>query len=275
MYQIENHMIQIKASGSFDELPLPEGMEPITYLNTDIPLFQIVKPKQVNNVDIYNPMGISVYANAVDVLKEIDTTFDAFDSEVRTGRRHILMAGEGFTMDANGDQHNVIDDNEEVLRMVGEGGSDGGIELHDFSPSFRISELKEALQFQLNLLSEKCGMGTNQYEFATKGVKTATEVISEDSDMYSTLKKHEKPLDMAIRGMIRAIGYLMGTDIKYEDIQIDFDDSIIEDKETERKNDQTDLANGTLRPEEYRSRWRNESLEEALKNLPQQADVLE
>ena len=93
--------------------------------------------------------------------------------------------------------------------------------------------------------------------------------------MYSTLKKHEKPLDMAIRGMIRAIGYLMGTDIKYEDIQIDFDDSIIEDKETERKNDQTDLANGTLRPEEYRSRWRNESLEEALKNLPQQADVLE
>lgn len=275
MYQIENHMIQIKASGSFDELPLPEGMEPITYLNTNIPLFQIVKPKQVNNVDIYNPMGISVYANAIDVLKEIDTTFDAFDSEVRTGRRHILMAGEGFTMDANGNQHNVIDDNEEVLRMVGEGGSDGGIELHDFSPSFRISELKEALQFLLNLLSEKCGMGTNQYEFATRGVKTATEVISEDSDMYSTLKKHEKPLDTAIRGMIRAIGYLMGTDIQYEDIQIDFDDSIIEDKETERRNDQTDLANGTLRPEEYRSRWRNESIEEALKNLPQQADVLE
>ena len=53
------------------------------------------------------------------------------------------------------------------------------------------------------------------------------------------------------------------------------DDSIIEDKTTERKQDQADLANGTLRPEEYRAKWRNETIEEAAKNLPQSADVME
>lgn len=275
MYQIKNHMVQITENDSFKEIELPDDMEPVTDLHQDIPLFQIVKPKQVNNVDIYNPMGISIYANAIDVLKEIDTTFDAFDIEIRTGRRKILMSGEGFTVDENGTQHNIIDDNEEVLKLVGEASADGGIELHDFSPAFRTGDLRETLQFQLNLLSEKCGMGTNQFEFTTKGLKTATEVISEDSDMYSTLKKHEKSLESAIKGMIRAIGSLLNTDIKLDAIQIDFDDSIIEDKDVERRNDQADLANGTLRPEEYRSKWRNESIEEALKNLLQQADVME
>lgn len=36
----------------------------------------------------------------------------------------------------------------------------------------------------------------------------------------------------------------------------------------------TDLANGTLRHEEYRAKWRNESIEEALANLPKEADVM-
>ena len=37
--------------------------------------------------------------------------------------------------------------------------------------------------------------------------------------------------------------------------------------------DKQDLANGTLRAEEYRARWRNETLEEALANLPKLANM--
>ena len=55
----------------------------------------------------------------------------------------------------------------------------------------------------------------------------------------------------------------------------DFKDSILNDEASEREEDRKDLANGTLRPEEYRSRWRNETIDEAKKNLPELSEVEE
>ena len=37
-------------------------------------------------------------------------------------------------------------------------------------------------------LSLKCGFGTDQYQFGATGAKTATEIISENSDMYRMIK---------------------------------------------------------------------------------------
>ena len=55
----------------------------------------------------------------------------------------------------------------------------------------------------------------------------------------------------------------------------DFKDSILTDEREERKQDQQDLANGTLRPDEYRSKWRGEDIETARENLPQTAQVID
>lgn len=278
-YIIENHILGLEGEG-YQEMPLPNGMEQIVNTGSDTPLFQIVKPNIVNNVDksLSIPMGISVYGNAIDILMGLDTAYDSLDVEIETGRRIIFLATSGFSVDENGNTHNAIGDQETVLRAIGEADEDGKAMIHDFSPALRTGEINLAIQQHLNLLSEKCGMGTNQFEFSTKGVKTATEVISEDSDMYSNLKKHEIILQEALENMIQAIAFLsgkLGKPMIVDDITIDFDDSIIEDKDTERKQDQADLANGTLRPEEYRSKWRNETIEEALRNLPQSADVME
>lgn len=270
-YVIVNRMIQVE-NGQFKELELPEDLDDMYETGSEIPLFQILKPNIVNNVDLENPMGISVYANAIDCLKEIDTTFNALNVEIDTGRRMVFLSQEMFMIDKDGNQRNVIGQNETILRWMG--GDNQSEYIKDFSPTFRTAELKETLQFQLNLLSEKTGMGTNQFEFTSGGVKTATEVISEDSDLYTTLKKHEIVLEKALKGLLMAISYLAGIKLELDEININFDDSIIEDKDTERKQDQTDLANGTYRPEEYRAKWRNEDLDTALKNLPAEADVM-
>ena len=184
----------------------------------------------------------------------------------------VFLSQEMFMIDKDGNQRNVIGQNETILRWMG--GDNQSEYIKDFSPALRTAELKETLQFQLNLLPEKTGMGTNQFEFTSGGVKTATEVISEDSDLYTTLKKHEIILEKALKGLLMAISYLAGIKLELDEININFDDSIIEDKATERKQDQTDLANGTYRPEEYRAKWRNEDLDTALKNLPAEADVM-
>lgn len=278
-YIIENHLIQADDT-ELKELTLPAGLLPVIQTGSDIPLFQVVTPNAVNNAydTLSLPMGASVYAGAMDVLQSIDNTFDSLDIEIETGRRVVFLKASGFYTDEQGHQHNVISDKETVLRSIGDGGENDEAMIHDFSPSLRTVEIKEALQLQLNLLSQKVGMGSNQFKFTDRGLKTATEVISEDSDLYQNLKKHEIVLRKALIDLVNAISFLsntVGSFIPIKEVVIDFDDSIIEDSEAERKQDQIDLGNGTLRPEEYRARWRGESIEQALANLPQQAEVME
>mgnify|MGYP006914989908 CR=1 FL=1 len=55
----------------------------------------------------------------------------------------------------------------------------------------RTESHSKAINDDLNYLSLKCGFGTERYRFDSGQAKTATEVISENSDMYRMLKKHE------------------------------------------------------------------------------------
>ena len=85
--------------------------------------------------------------------------------------------------------------------------------------------------------------------------------------------KHEIVIKDALIRMVNAIAFLSGAGD--QDVSIEFDDSIITDKESQRQQDRQDLAAGIMAPEEYRAKWYGESREEALKNLPQQAQIIE
>ena len=137
----------------------------------------------------------------------------------------------------------------------------------------------QAINDDLNYLSLKCGFGTERYRFDGAGAKTATEIISENSDMYRMLKKHETILEDVLKRLIRIIirlGIVTGNTLDQNtDIVIDFDDSIIEDKGAERQQDRQDVSMGVMRHEEYRAKWYGETVEQAKKNLPEQNQVME
>ena len=52
----------------------------------------------------------------------------------------------------------------------------------------------------------------NRFDKTGVPAKTATEIISEDDDLYQSVKRHEKPLERAIIGMVRALAELSGKD---------------------------------------------------------------
>ena len=137
--------------------------------------------------------------------------------------------------------------------------------------NLRTEEHSKAVDDNVKLVSFKCGFGTERYRFDKCTITTATEVISSNSDMYRTIKKHEIILNDVLIELMQII-IRLGNVLHYElneeaDINIDFDDSIIEDTEKERENDRKDISFGAFTVEEYRARWRNESIEEARKKV--------
>ena len=284
-YVIKNTVLRCD-SGSQEGTELPEKewkqLKPFKELAKEVRTgsseaqFVIDRLNITNNADENNPMGVAIFANAIDTLKKLDIEYDSYCNEFELGRKRIFVRPE---MLINADGTPAFDPDDSVFYALPEDDANGEGLLKEIDMSLRAEQHSKAINDDLNYLSLKCGFGTDRYQFGATGAKTATEIISENSDMYRMIKKHEILLEDALRQLIQIIirlGMILGNTLNPEcEITIDFDDSIIEDKETERSRDRQDVSMGVMSLAEYRAKWYGESEEDAAKNLPEQNQVME
>lgn len=227
-YYIENKYIDAE-SGKEEEVP--EGVEELVDTEYDRPLFQIIMPNICNNIDLDSPLGISVYANSISQLKGCDLIYDSYVNEFVLGRKRILVpiSQAKRQMQEDGVSSPVFDPNDTVYYMLPEDrNSTQGITEVDMT--IRAQEHELGIQRSLDILSLKTGMGTGRYQFDSSGVKTATEVISDKSDLYQNRQKNAIVIETALTGLADAVAFLDGRNSI--DATVDFDDSIIEDTST-------------------------------------------
>ena len=243
-YKIVNKMFE-----KSKEIPLPEGVSEVVYTNSKRPFFQIITPNIINNVDFKNPMGISVFANSIDILKGIDLIYDSYQNEFRLGKKRIIVpVGMAQMMSDSTGLTPVFDDNDTEFYAIK--ANDSLTEIKEINMTLRSQEHETALNRNLNLLSSKCGLGNARYEITKTGIKTATEVISEKSELYENLKKHQLVMEKAICNLVYAIAYLLGYDDDFE-VSINFDDSVIEDTSSISSRMLDEYKNGVIDDVEY------------------------
>ena len=212
----------------------------------------------VNNLDPASPMGLSVFANAVDQLRGADVAYDSYVNEFILGKKRIMLKPEA-TKDFDGAP--LFDADELAFYILPEDSGNESI-IKEIDMTLRTAEHHEGIQDMLNLLGLKCGFGEQHYRFERGSVLTATQVISENSVLYRNVRRHELILEDALRELI-GILLRMGNDhfglgMREEaEVTIDFDDSIIEDRSKEFERDCRMLELGVLGKEEFRKRWRN------------------
>lgn len=228
LYYIENKYIDRKES---KELDAPEGVLPLVSTGYDKPLFQVIMPNICNNIDLDSPLGISVYANSINQLKGCDLIYDSYVNEFVLGRKRILVpiSAAKIQMEKDGVSEPVFDASDTVYyQMPGDRQSD--LKLTEVDMSIRSQEHELGIQRSLDILSLKTGLGTGRYQFDSSGVKTATEVISDKSDLYQNRQKNAIVINTALVNMVAAVSFLdLGTEVT---ATVDFDDSIIEDTNT-------------------------------------------
>ena len=212
---------------------MPNVEEYKTY-DTDNPHFQVWKPVIANNFDTDSPMGLSVLANQIDKFKAIDIKYDSFNREFLTGKKRILIDRTAVKKKAVPDPEtgnvnyvSYFDVNDEVYVAI-DGMENQPVKDIDFK--LRYQEHIDSINAELNYLSSGSGLGQNYYSFDGQGVKTATEVVSENSDTYRTKLHHQIMVQSGLEGLVKAICEL--ENIPYTSVNIAFDDSIIEDENT-------------------------------------------
>ena len=267
-YKIHN----IVADGDTDDnLSYTEDDYYIFDTKSSIPWFAFLKPNIANNIDINSPLGISVFANQIDTLKEIDLIYDSYANEFMLGRKRIFVNTAQMTVDTHtGEQVDVFDSNDVVFYVLPQS-DDGSTMIQNDTQTLRVADHQSAIQNQLNLLSYGVGFGTQHYRFEGGSISTATQIISENSDMFRTIKKHEILIEDMLVAITKAIIYIANTftpnKIASDSIEIKFDDSIIEDKQGEMANDRLDVSMGVMSKAEYRAKWYGEDLKTAQRKI--------
>ena len=285
-YVIENTVVECTTGAGkeltkdeWSQLPVFSGLAERIETGSDKPQFVVDRLNIVNNADDddSNPMGVALFANAVDTLRKIDLTYDSYANEFDLGRKRIFVAPE-LLDDKYGNP--TFDTSDTVFyRLPEDYLKDTNEAIKEVNMELRVDAHSKAIDDDLNYLSVKCGFGTQRYRFVNGNVQTATQVISENSDMYRSVQKHEIILDEVLKELIRIIIRLgiasRVTGLNEDtDITIDFDDSIIEDKQTERNEDRKDVSMGAMSLPEYRAKWYGETEEKAAARIPEQTGVI-
>lgn len=277
-YVIENRIYRYNNEQLADEQLVNvkgfENIPPVVHTGSDKRQFVIDRPNIANNVNYLLPTGIAIYANAIDVLQGVDIAYDSYVNEFKLGKKRIMVKPSAAQYL---DGTPAFDPDDVVFYVMPEDTEDGAV-VTPIDMTLRTAEHNTGIQDQLNILSSKCGFGETYYRFDGGSVATATQVISENSTMFRTIKKMEIVLEQALVELCRILLRLgnrymdAGLDEEVE-ISIDFDDSIIEDKGQDFNRDMQLLSAGIMNDWEFRMKWMNEDEATAKAALPKMQDM--
>ena len=210
--------------------------------------FQYIRPFGANYADDNSPLGMSIYAPAMNTLHGIDIMFDSLQREFVLGKKRIIAPARAMKQvgGIGGRMQRYFDADDEVWEALATDNPED-LKIVDNSVGLRVNEHIQGINGDLAILCSQIGFDPGTLSFdASKGLKTATEVISENSKTFGTVKAHENIVADSLRQMVDAIFELAvhygltweGKTIEsliaggYE-VAVTFDDSIIEDKNAE------------------------------------------
>lgn len=221
-----------------EETVIPVSESLFTYWRTPI----------ANNLDDNSPLGMSVYGNALETLHALDICYDSFVREFRLGRKRIIVPARAVRTIVDPDTGKMVryfDAMDETYEALASDSPDD-LKITDNSVELRVEEHVAAINAFLSVLCLQTGFSAGTFTFDQHtGLKTATEVVSENSKTYKTIKTIQNQLAPAIEHLVRnIIDVAVLYEMDYEgqsieslsaggyNVSITFDDGITQDRQT-------------------------------------------
>ena len=252
--RIRNMRYRVWGSGLRPE-PLPDGIAAEVEFPGAPPLFALWKPSIRNRLWPKGPYGCSALDRADSALYALDTAFDNFVADLDLGRKMVMVPETMLDTDANGNLIPPQSSNTQLFVSLNDTGFEN-MKPTEFNPALRVAENTEAIGQSLSLIGEAVGMGAQRYVFRDGSVQTATQVISENSQLFRTRRKHLGELTAALSRIARAVLWAGGLNAD-TDITVRVDDSIIADDATKLDEGIRLYQAGLISPKQFLVEYRH------------------
>ena len=224
------------------------------------PTFGIVRPAVQNTRVDFSLYGQSVFADAVDAVQSVDLAYDAPVNEVDAGKMRVFLSDVMFDQERTKDGRRVPIPFGKGDCTVFKKVMSTEDTIQEFAPALRTEAQGKAFRLALQVLGDLCGLGVNYFDLDNVGyVKTATEVSSDNSALMRNVRKNENALKGALAGVAHALlacARHMSEGLPDEGgVSVIYDDSIVQDTASEKRQDMDEVAAGLMTREEYRRKW--------------------
>lgn len=251
---------------------LYDGIEPISqYPDVTRPLFVYLKPAGYNNLSVRSPLGLGVADNCKKIIDQINETNNQMHYDMKKAKPRIAASEHYFNIDGgeNGIGPKIkFDDKSDEFLFLAAGGEKPYIE--DLTFKFDPAPYENKINYHLRWFEQKLKLqqGTFSFERSSGGIKTATQIVSEDSDTFRTRNMQISQIEPFISDLCISIWELVDSfntlpDVKqidigekpeYKDISVDFDDGIFTNKQQESEFYSQGLVNNVLSKKEFMKR---------------------
>ena len=251
LYRITNELYKSNQDGilgqrvNLYELDKYATLEPVTIVkDLSRPLFTYLKTPGMNNKDINSPLGLSIFDNAKTTIDFINRTYDEFMWEVKMGQRRVLVPEQLAQLkvrreDGTIDFKRRFDVEQNVYMQIGTGNMDSG-GITDLTSPIRASDYISAISEGLKLFEMQIGVSSGMFTFDGQGVRTATEIVSENSDTYqmrnsivALVEQSIKELCVSMCELGKVVGLYQGKIPELNDISVNLDDGVFTDRHAE------------------------------------------
>ena len=211
-YTIENKAFKSRGSDSLGRAikltDVPEWKnipESISMSNVEKPLFGYFKMPYNNTIDYASPEGVSVFANCIEELKDLDVAWSRRADEIDDSQ-HITFIDENTLTPTN--KKDGLKERVELPRFVKglKFGVDASSTVEEHVPTILTEQRITDINAILSMISTKAGFSQGQFVLDRKtGMVTATEVESDDSETVETINDIRDSLKAAIKDLVYAL----------------------------------------------------------------------
>lgn len=220
---------------SIDKTPWDGLLEYAEIENIEKPLFGVLKTPQANNVDLGSPLGMPIFSDAIEELKDLDIAYSRNSGEIKDSQKIVLLDSDRL-LPSGGKVRNTLSGFEKIrneMRLphyVKNVYGDGQETFYqEITPQLNTDARLSGINALLSQIGYKCGYSNGYFVFNEKsGMVTATQVESDDRRTIQLIKDCRDKLESCLNNLIYALNafadlYGMAPLGKYE-VTYDFGD---------------------------------------------------
>lgn len=185
--------------------PWADLMEEAAVENIDKPLFGVLRTPQANNIAMNSPVGLPVFSEAVQELRDLDIAYSRNSKEIDDSKRMVMLDSDRllpYGNPGNLDRASLPD----YIRLVdGDTSTESDI-YHEINPTLNTDARLTGINALLSQIGFKVGFSNGYFVFNEKtGMVTATQVEADDRRTIQTVKDHRDKLEDCMGGLIYAL----------------------------------------------------------------------
>lgn len=184
--------------------PWSDLSEEVGITNLDKPLFGVLRTPNANNIDMDSPLGLPVFSEAIQELRDLDIAYSRNSKEIKDSKRTVLLDSDRLLSGGTGNL--TRDTLPDYIKLVDGDTSTESDVYHEINPTLNTDTRLTGINALLSQIGFKVGFSNGYFVFNEKtGMITATQVESDDRRTIHFIKDVRDKLEACMDGLIYAM----------------------------------------------------------------------